>query len=98
MSGMFVAACAALCGWYLASAEGAVEVSVIHFNDFHARFEPVNPVTAGKCEKGAEDTCVGKLGVTRPYKLSRVAKFPRKKHVFVGEVFLEICRAFRLNC
>lgn len=58
---MFVALCVVLCGWFLASVEGAIEVSIIHFNDFHARFEPVNPVTGGICEKGAANTCMGKL-------------------------------------
>ncbi|XP_072160266.1 apyrase isoform X1 [Bemisia tabaci] len=56
---MFVALCVVLCGWFLASVEGAIEVSIIHFNDFHARFEPVNPVTGGICEKGAANTCMG---------------------------------------
>nr|XP_018917529.1 PREDICTED: apyrase-like [Bemisia tabaci] len=87
MSGMFVAACAALCGWYLASAEGAVEVSIIHFNDFHARFEPVNPVTAGKCEKGAEDTCVGGFARMHAKILELKKQEPNALVINAGDVF-----------
>jgi 5'-nucleotidase len=38
------------------------ELSIIHFNDFHAHFEQTNPF-GGACLEGQEDTCVG--GIAR---------------------------------
>lgn len=57
------------CGWFLASAEGATgdpELTIIHFNDFHARYEPVNAKTSGVCHEG--DTCVGEFSIVTKIK------------------------------
>ncbi|XP_020284123.1 apyrase isoform X2 [Pseudomyrmex gracilis] len=40
------------------------ELSIIHLNDFHARFEQTGP-TSGTCRKGEEENCVG--GFARLY-------------------------------
>lgn len=38
---------------------GDYNLQIIHINDFHARFEPVNAKYLNKCEPGTEKTCVG---------------------------------------
>ncbi|XP_032670462.1 apyrase isoform X2 [Odontomachus brunneus] len=40
------------------------ELSIIHWNDFHARFEQTSP-TSGPCHKDQEERCVG--GIARVY-------------------------------
>ncbi|XP_011253188.1 apyrase isoform X2 [Camponotus floridanus] len=40
------------------------ELSIIHLNDFHARFEQTGP-TSGSCREGHEQDCVG--GIARVY-------------------------------
>nr|XP_018917530.1 PREDICTED: apyrase-like [Bemisia tabaci] len=38
----------------------AAELSLIHFNDFHSRFDTVDPQNkGGRCTKDIQDTCVG---------------------------------------
>ncbi|XP_034952449.1 apyrase-like [Chelonus insularis] len=39
---------------------GFFELSIIHFNDFHARFEEVSP-TASSCHRSSDKICVGGL-------------------------------------
>jgi 5'-nucleotidase len=55
--------CQPACGRVTKASEKELfEISLIHINDFHARFEQINPL-AGPCFEGQEDTCVG--GIAR---------------------------------
>lgn len=46
-----------------------LDLQIIHVNDFHARFEPVNREFSNQCLPGEEETCIG--GVSRIFSLSK---------------------------
>jgi 5'-nucleotidase len=55
--------CKPVCGRVTKGSEKELfEISLIHINDFHARFEQVSP-SSGTCLEGQEETCVG--GIAR---------------------------------
>jgi 2',3'-cyclic-nucleotide 2'-phosphodiesterase (5'-nucleotidase family) len=55
--------CQPVCGRVLKPGERDwVHISIVHINDFHARFEQVSP-SAEPCLEGEEETCVG--GIAR---------------------------------
>jgi 5'-nucleotidase len=55
--------CETVCGRGVNSSQRALfELSIIHINDFHARFEQTSPSSA-VCLEGQEESCVG--GIAR---------------------------------
>ncbi|XP_043280622.1 apyrase [Venturia canescens] len=57
------------------------ELSIIHLNDFHARFEQVSP-TAGTCPQDREEECVG--GLPRVYTATKELKSQRPNAIFLN--------------
>ncbi|RZF38198.1 hypothetical protein LSTR_LSTR005559 [Laodelphax striatellus] len=51
---------------------GDLNLQILHINDFHARFEPVDAQFSSRCLQGQESTCVG--GISRIYSLSKKIK------------------------
>ncbi|XP_039277321.1 apyrase [Nilaparvata lugens] len=49
-----------------------LNLQILHINDFHARFEPVDAQYSSRCRQGEESTCVG--GVSRIYSLTKKIK------------------------
>uniref|UniRef100_A0A8D8VZ06 apyrase n=1 Tax=Cacopsylla melanoneura TaxID=428564 RepID=A0A8D8VZ06_9HEMI len=71
-----------------AESAGTFNLSIIHFNDFHARFEPVGVQTSGRCrDDGDEDSCVG--GFARLFTLASRLKeeYPNSLVLNAGDVF-----------
>nr|XP_018904612.1 PREDICTED: apyrase-like isoform X2 [Bemisia tabaci] len=62
-------------------------LTIIHFNDFHAKFEAVNARTSDDCKKDRNETCVG--GFARLYTLSRWLKRENPSALLLnaGDVF-----------
>nr|KAF7438278.1 hypothetical protein H0235_000669 [Vespula pensylvanica] len=57
------------------------ELSIIHLNDFHARFQQTNP-TSGTCHVGQEKDCVG--GISRVYTAVNRLKKERPNAIFLN--------------
>lgn len=57
------------------------ELSIIHLNDFHARFQQTNP-TSGICHPGQEKDCVG--GIARVYTAVNQLKNERPNAIFLN--------------
>ena len=57
------------------------ELSIIHINDFHARFVQTS-VSSAACVEGTEDTCVG--GIARVYTVVRELVSTRPNAVFLN--------------
>lgn len=70
-----------------AAAVNPYELSIIHFNDFHARFEPVDAATSGRCKPGDEESCVG--GFARLFTLISRLREQYKNNLVLnaGDVF-----------
>ncbi|KAI5718295.1 hypothetical protein M8J77_019154 [Diaphorina citri] len=65
---------------------GGYNLTIIHFNDFHARFEPVDVRTSGRCHK-EDKNCIG--GFARLYTLTTRLKetYPNSLVLNAGDVF-----------
>jgi 5'-nucleotidase len=63
------------------SQEDLFELSIIHFNDFHASFEQTNPYGGG-CLQGQEETCVG--GIARIATVLNRLKEERNNSIFLN--------------
>lgn len=69
------------------SDDSPFDLTIVHFNDFHARFEPVDVATSGRCHAGQEEYCVG--GFARLYTLATrlKEKYPTALVLNAGDVF-----------
>jgi 5'-nucleotidase len=74
--------CQPVCGRITKASEKELfEISLIHINDFHARFEQVSPST-GPCLEGQEDTCVG--GIARIVSVVKSLVNERPNSIFLN--------------
>jgi 5'-nucleotidase len=62
------------------------ELSLIHINDFHARFEQTNP-SSGICVEGQEETCVGGIARIATVVKSLVKERPNPIFLNAGDNF-----------
>jgi 5'-nucleotidase len=62
------------------------ELSVIHINDFHARFEQTSP-SSGICVEGQEETCVGGIARIATVVKSLVKERPNPIFLNAGDNF-----------
>jgi 5'-nucleotidase len=63
------------------SSQDLFELSIIHFNDFHAYFEQSNPY-GGECLEGEEETCVG--GIARIATITRRLREERNNTIVLN--------------
>ncbi|XP_063243475.1 apyrase isoform X2 [Bacillus rossius redtenbacheri] len=63
------------------------ELSIVHWNDFHARFEETS-WSSGACPEGREDSCVGGIARVRTEVLRLLAERPENSVLLnAGDVF-----------
>jgi 5'-nucleotidase len=59
------------------------EISLVHINDFHARFEQVSS-SSGTCLEGQEETCFG--GIARIATIVKILVNERPNPIFLNAV------------
>lgn len=79
--------CQVVCGRGIEGSEKELyEISVIHINDFHARFEQTSP-SSGVCPEGQEETCVGGIARIATVVKSLVKERPNPVFLNAGDNF-----------